>query len=368
MRSKRGRVIVGLIALAVILLGSGAFVMVRSGTGGEWLRGLGKGVARLEGVQWLLSQLDIGWVTPEEAAAQWVERGATLEEEGRPREALQAYEQARDLAPDEALAYLGLASAYEALEETDQALGQLEKAAELAPEDAAVQRHLGRLQCLSGEYEVCVRTLEKAVEMEPDDRWGRYWLAVAYQQSADDGFDKALAQYEQVLRMEPEFAEAHLSLGLLYRSQPGKEVLAIEEFKQALDAAVHAKDKDLAAKARAELATQYYAQDNYSQCVDEWQQVLAVSPDDAVAHRRLGLCYAMRGEEGDLEQAVAELEQALVLEFGYVDVYYFFLSRYYATEKEDYPRAIWAMEQFLRFSDDEEIKAEARDWIEQHSQ
>jgi hypothetical protein len=26
------------------------------------------------------------------------------------------------------------------------------------------------------------------------------------------------------------------------------------------------------------------------------------------------------------------------------------------------------MEQFLRFSDDEEIKAEARDWIEQHSQ
>jgi hypothetical protein len=26
------------------------------------------------------------------------------------------------------------------------------------------------------------------------------------------------------------------------------------------------------------------------------------------------------------------------------------------------------MEQFLRFSDDEEINAEARDWIEQHSQ
>jgi tetratricopeptide (TPR) repeat protein len=102
--------------------------------------------------------------------------------------------------------------------------------------------------------------------------------------------------------MEPEFGEAHLGLGLLYRSQPGKEMLAVEEFKQALDAAVDADNQDLAAKARAELATLYYAQDNYSRCVDEWQQVPAVSPDDAVAHRRLGLCYAMRGEEGDLEQ------------------------------------------------------------------
>jgi tetratricopeptide (TPR) repeat protein len=112
----------------------------------------------------------------------------------------------------------------------------------------------------------------------------------------------------------------------------------------------------------------HYAQDNYSQCIDEWKRVLAANPNDAVAHRRLGLCYAMRGEEGDLEQAIAELEQALALDSRYVDAYYFFLGRCYALEKEDVPRAVWALEQFLRFSDDEALNAEARDWIEQHTE
>nr|HID14592.1 tetratricopeptide repeat protein [Anaerolineae bacterium] len=364
MRSKKDWVIVGLTVLVMILLGSNGFLMYRSGIGAEGLRRLGKGIVELEGIQWLLSQLDIGWVTPREAAIQWLKQGATLEQEGRYREAVRAYEQARDLAPDEFMAYLGLASAYEALGEKDQALALLEEAAQLAPENATVQRHLGRLQCLRGEYEVCVRTLEKAVEMEPDDKWGRYWLANAYQQSAEDGFDKALAQYQEVLRMEPDFGEAHLGLGYLYRSQPGKEVLAIEEFEKALEAAMDANDEDLAAKARAGLAILYYAQDNYSQCIDEWKRVLAANPDDAAAHRRLGLCYAMRGEEGDLEQAIPELEQALALDSGYIAAYYFFLGQYYATEKNDYPGAIWAWEQFLRFSDDEELNAEVRKWIE----
>jgi tetratricopeptide (TPR) repeat protein len=368
MRSKRGWVIVILAASVVILLGWSAFLMVRSGIGVGWLSRLRRGAVELEGVQWLLGQLDVGWTTPREAAIQWVEHGAALEGEGRYREALRAYEKARDLVPDESLVYLALASAYEALEEPDQALAQLEKAAELTPDDAAVQRHLGRLQCLTGEHELCVKTLEKAVDMEPDDQWGRYWLAVAYQQSAEDGFNEALAQYQEALRIEPGFSKAHLGLGMLYRSQPGQEVLAIEAFRQALDAAVDADDEELAAKARAELATLYYAQDNYSQCIDEWKRVLAANPDDAVAHRRLGLCYAMRGEEGDLEQAVAELEQALARDFRYVDAYYLFLGRYYALEKEDVPRAVWALEQFLRFSDDEALNAEARDWIEQHTE
>ena len=45
--------------MAVLLLGSGAFLMVWSGTGVKALSVLGKGVAGLEGIQWLLSRLDV---------------------------------------------------------------------------------------------------------------------------------------------------------------------------------------------------------------------------------------------------------------------------------------------------------------------
>ena len=125
--------------------------------------------------------------------------------------------------------------------------------------------------------------------------------------------------YERVLEMDPDLADAHLGMAYLYLNQSGKEVLALEALQKGLDAALKAGDENVATTARAELAHLYYAQDNYTECIEEWKAVLETDPDNAVAHRRLGLCYAMRRDEGDLEQAIAELEQAMELSFGQMD-------------------------------------------------
>ena len=85
-------------------------------------------------------------------------------------------------------------------------------------------------------------------------------------------------------------------------------------------------------------------------------------PEDPDARRRLGLCYAMRRNECEMERAIAELELGLKLDFEQMDAYYFYLGRYYALQ-EDYPRAFLAWDQFLRFSDNEELKEEVRGWI-----
>jgi hypothetical protein len=72
----------------------------------------------------------------------------------------------------------------------------------------------------------------------------------------------------------------------------------------------------------------------------------------------------MRGEGGDLGRAVAELEQALTHDFDYIDAYYFYLGEYYATEEKDYPRAFLAWDQFLRFSDNEELESRVHEWMD----
>jgi tetratricopeptide (TPR) repeat protein len=71
----------------------------------------------------------------------------------------------------------------------------------------------------------------------------------------------------------------------------------------------------------------------------------------------------MRRNEGDLERAIDELELALDLDFEHMDAYYFYLGQLYASQ-EDYPRAFLAWDQFLRFSDNEELKEQVRGWIE----
>jgi hypothetical protein len=57
------------------------------------------------------------------------------------------------------------------------------------------------------------------------------------------------------------------------------------------------------------------------------------------------------------------MEHAMTLDRNFVDVYFFYLGQYHASQ-EDYPRAIWAWEQFLRLSDNEEMNTELRRWIE----
>ena len=286
-----------LVVVVVVLTGTTGWLLYRSSNVAESPGGVVGALAQLRGVELLLSQLNTGWRPPTEAAAQSMQEGAALEQEGRYREALQAYEQARALAPDRVLVYLAMASAHVSLGETDQALVYLETAEGLEPGNAEVQRTLGRLRCMRGELEPCLEALEKAAEIEPDDRWGRFRLASAYQRSATDGCEEALAQYQEALRLDPQFSEAHLGLAYLYRSQPGKDALSFEEFDKALDAALRAGNDPVVTTAQVELAGIYYARDDYARCIEASEQVLESLPSEPTPHFRLGLCYAMRGRE-----------------------------------------------------------------------
>ena len=363
MRSKTSWVIALLAVAVVVLIGVSAWLLFRSsGSDGE-PRSLAAGLTRLQGVQELLAQLGGAGAVPEEEAAQYLREGAALEQDGRYREALAAYEKARDAAPDEAMPLMAMAGAYIGLGDTDEAMTVMEKAVELEPENANVQRSLGRLHCMRGELDPCTEALEKAAEMEPDDAWGRFWLASAYQRSAVDGFEKALAQYQEALRLDERFGEAHLGLAYLYQSRPGSEAESFEEFQMALDAALEAENEELATTARVELAAIYYAQDNYGRCIEESSKVVQAKPDEPYGHFRLGLCYAMRGREGDLDFAMAQLHESILLGGDHIDVYFFFLGQYHYTN-EDYARAAWAWEQFLGFSNNDEVKDVVRSQLE----
>jgi tetratricopeptide (TPR) repeat protein len=351
----------------VLLLAVVLVLMVRAGIGAQTVRRLGQGAVELPGIQYLLGRLDLGWAGVDAKARQLLERGAALEDQERYNEALRLYREAQELMPDEVEPYLALAGAYQAQGEWDDALEQAEKAVEVDAEDARAQRQMGILRCLHREYPPCIEALEKAVELAPDDSENRYWLGIAYQQGAQDGFVKAREQLIEALQLDPDSGMAHFALGSLYRGQPGNEALAFEELSRALDAALESGDVELETKARSELAAFYYARDNYAQCVEQWLEVLKEYPEDADAHRRIALCYAMRREKGDIEQAIDEFEQALQLDFEQMDAYYFYLGQYYASQ-DDYPRAFLAWEQFLRFSDDEELKADVREWLDAYQE
>jgi tetratricopeptide (TPR) repeat protein len=367
MRSRRDWAIAGITALVVCLVGLCAYLLFGTSVGQDAMAQTARAIAELPGIQWLIGRLDVEWAPARIRTAQLLEAGVALAREGRYEEALEAYGKVIEFSPQEVEAYIGRAGVLEAMEDLERAEEELEQAIEIDPQYADAYRRLGRVQCMRGDTETCLATLERAVDLEPDNAWGRYLLGVAYQQGADSGLDKAIGQYLEALRLDPDLSIAYLGLAKLYRSQPGNEPLAVEALKKAIDAGLKGEEEELVQRARSELAQLYYVQDQYDECVEQWVKVLEVDRDDAEAHRRLGLCYAMRRETGDLERAITELESALELGFGHMDAYYFFLGQRYANQ-EQYARAFFAFDQFLRFSDNEEMNAQVRAWMEAYQE
>jgi tetratricopeptide (TPR) repeat protein len=363
-RSNRRGLIRFLIVLITLLLACNLGVLFYAGVPGQLLRGIRETVSQAEGIQLLLKTIELGGVSPDDAAMELLESGAALAEEGQTNEALAAFLEAYELAPDQPVIHMALAGIYEQMGNQRKAIEHLKIGLELSPDNAMFLRQLGRLQCTQGDHEECIIALEKAVELEPDEPAAHFWLGLAYQYSAQGDFDMAQSEYVEALRLDPEIGGAHLGLGYIYQSHPGQDVLALEEFGKALAIALETGDEELAAQARKELAALYYAQDNYNRCIEEMMQVLEQYPDDADARWRLGFCYTLRRGVGDLAAGVSHLEDALKASFANLDLYYLYLGDYYASQGDE-KLAVGAWQQYLRFSDDAEMKSEVKQRIEQ---
>lgn len=111
--------------------------------------------------------------------------------------AVELYERALGLAPEDAAVLAALAEAHEARGELTTALFYAGRAVERAPDEPSGYRLLAGLQLATGDTNAALSTYERLVEARPDDVAALAALARIQQQSGR--FTEALATYERVL-------------------------------------------------------------------------------------------------------------------------------------------------------------------------
>jgi tetratricopeptide (TPR) repeat protein/4-amino-4-deoxy-L-arabinose transferase-like glycosyltransferase len=114
-------------------------------------------------------------------------------------------------------------------------------------------------------------------------------------------FQEAIEQYEQALRIKPDYAEAHRNLGIAL-SQIGKFQEAIGQYEQALRI-----NPDFA-KAHNNLGVALSRIGKTQEAIGQYEQALRIEPDFAEAHHNLGIAFVQMGK---IEEAIAHDEQAL---------------------------------------------------------
>jgi tetratricopeptide (TPR) repeat protein len=96
--------------------------------------------------------------------------------------------------------------------------------------------------------------------------------------------DEAIAEYKTVLDMNPDYAEAHNSLGVAYFSK-GMIDEAIAEYKKEL---CHNSDF---VKTHYNLGIAYFSKGMIDEAIAEYKTVLDMNPDYAEAHNNLAVAY-----------------------------------------------------------------------------
>ena len=198
-------------------------------------------------------------------------------------------------------AHNNLGNALADQERLEEAIDQFQKAIQLNPNDADAAYNLGNAWARQGSFEAAVKQLQQALQMDPDNAMAAYDLGNV--RARQGRFDEAIGDFELALRIDPGLAKAHYNLGSLLGKQ-GKLNEAVEQYQKALqiDASY--------VRAYYGLGTALTTQGQLDRAIDSFQAGLRVQPNVPELHDGLARVLVLQGRK---EEALQHYREALRL-------------------------------------------------------
>ncbi|HUJ72261.1 MAG TPA: tetratricopeptide repeat protein [Verrucomicrobiae bacterium] len=122
---------------------------------------------------------------------------------------------------------------------------------------------------------------------------------------------EAIDEYEQALRIMPEYGEPHNNLGVAL-DRLGRAPEAIGQYEQAL------RFNPDYAEAHYNLGSTLLEVGRFREAIEQFKEAVRLKPDDAEAHSNLGIAL---GRDGQAEEGIGQLRQALRLKSEYAEAH-----------------------------------------------
>lgn len=146
---------------------------------------------------------------------------------------------------------------------------------------------------------------------------------------------KAIEEYENVLRLDADNAEAHNNLGVIYKEQDDLDK-AVEHYQFVVTSNPGMDE------AHNNLGVIHYLRGNQREAVLEYQKALELNPNNLMSHINLGLVYKAQGLE---RKAIDILEEVLSERPFHPEAHYNLAILY--EELGHLERAIWHYSRFI---------------------
>lgn len=152
----------------------------------------------------------------------------------QPNEALQSARRVQQLAPNDAMAQFAVGSALAIGELWEPALQAFKEAARLDPKNGSVRVQLCNAMWVLNKQKEGLPECEQAVRLSTPEEKPIARTALANMYARSKQYDKAIAEFNAVIKEKPDFFFAHMSLGQTYGLMK-KYDKAIEALKKAIN-------------------------------------------------------------------------------------------------------------------------------------
>jgi tetratricopeptide (TPR) repeat protein len=159
-------------------------------------------------------------------------------------------------------------------------------------------------------YDRAIADFTQATRLDPNNAKAYIERGGAY--SAKGDYDRAIADYNQALRLDPNNAVAYSNRGKAY-SDKGDYDRAIEDHNQAL------RLNPNFAGAYNNRGNAYSFKGDYDRAIADYNQALRLNPNDAAAYNNRGNAYSAKG---DYDRGIADYTQVLRLNPNLTGAYF----------------------------------------------
>jgi tetratricopeptide (TPR) repeat protein len=193
--------------------------------------------------------------------------------------AIYHYDLALKLRPDSAGTHLAMANAMAALRQAEGAEKHYREALRLNPNSPAAHSSLAKVLSVTGRFDEALQHYEQALKVAPD-------LAEPHKSMADLLYragrkPEAIEHYRRALQLDPNYPEACNNLANVLTMEGGMEMEAIDLYERAV------KLKPDYVMARENLADLLMRTGRTDEAIREYQQVLAVTPNNERVRNKL---------------------------------------------------------------------------------
>jgi tetratricopeptide (TPR) repeat protein len=177
-------------------------------------------------------------------------------------------------------------------------------ALEVTENNYLAHNNLGIALVGKGQSDEAIRQYQDAIRLKPDYAIAHNNLGNALAKQGQT--DEAIRQYQECLRLQPGDAEAHNNLGNTFLKK-GRSDEAISQYQDAI------RLKPDYAMAHNNLGTALAKQGQTDAAIGQYREALRLKPDYALAHNNLGNTLLKKGQ---IDEAIPHFQECLRLQPG----------------------------------------------------